>query len=77
MPTEAEIEFALEILKVVVEPAVEKLEALATSGQTVTKEWRNDFNRFNSLVRGAMAGVSALTAVIPPAEPGEAISDIG
>lgn len=77
MPTEPEIDFALEVLKIVVEPAVERLEALAVSNQTVSKEWRNDFNRYNSLVRGAMAGVSSLTAVIPPTEPGEAVSDIG
>lgn len=77
MPTDAEAEFALEILKAVVEPAVEQLEALAASTQTVTKEWRNDFNRYNSLVRGAMAGVASLTAVIQPKEPGEAVSDIG
>lgn len=77
MPTDAEVQFALEILQKVVEPAVERLEAFATSTQVVTKEWRNDFNRYNSLVRGAMAGVSSLTAVIQPEEPGEAISDIG
>lgn len=77
MPSEAEVEFALEILTVVVEPAIERLEQLAGSNQSVTKEWRNDFNRYNSLVRGAMAGVSSLTAVTEPAEPGEAISDIG
>lgn len=76
-PSEAEVDFALEILKTVVDPAVERLEALAGTGQTITKEWRNDFNRYNSLVRGAMAGVSSLTAVTEPAEPGEAISDIG
>ena len=71
------MDFALEILQTVVAPAVERLEALAGSGQTVSKEWRNDFNRYNSLVRGSMAGVSSLTAVAEPAEPGEAISDIG
>lgn len=76
-PTDAEVDFALEILTVVVQPAVERLESLANSSQTVTKEWRNDFNRYNSLVRGAMAGVSSLTAVVEPAEPGEAVSDIG
>lgn len=77
MPTAPEIDFALEILKVVVEPAVERLELLANSDQTVTKDWRNDFNRYNSMVRGAMAGVSSLTAVVSPSEPGEAVSDIG
>jgi proteasome activator subunit 4 len=77
MPSEQEVDFALEIVTVVIQPAVERLEELSGASKPVNKEWRNDFNRYNSLVRAAMAGVASLTAVIQPAEPGEQLSDIG
>lgn len=76
-PTEKEIDFAMELLREVVGPAVEALEKLAEPDATIDKDWRNDFNRYTNLVRSALTGISSLTTVCEPEEPGERVTDIG
>lgn len=76
-PTEDEVTFAMEILDVVLGPALDCLDQLTTPERPVNKEWRNDFNRYTSLVRSSMAGVAALSIVVPPEDPGQDVTDIG
>jgi proteasome activator subunit 4 len=76
-PTEEEVNFALEALESVAGPALDKLEQLVEDPNPVTKEWRNDFNRYNNLVRNGLAGVASLTVVLPPQELGQQLTDVG
>lgn len=76
-PTEEEVNFALEAMQAVAGPALERLEDLVREEKAVSKEWRNDFNRYNNLLRSALTGVASLTVVVPPSEPGEQVTDVG
>lgn len=76
-PTDAEVDFALEALQTVAGPALDRLEELVKDPNPVSKEWRNDFNRYNNLIRNGLAGVASLDVVMPPQEPGERITDVG
>lgn len=76
-PTEEEVNFALETLESIAGPALKRLEELVQDTNPVSKEWRNDFNRYNNLVRNGLAGVASLTVVLPPGELGQQVTDVG
>ncbi|KZV77572.1 hypothetical protein PENSPDRAFT_621096 [Peniophora sp. CONT] len=57
---DAELDFAIEIFKQVVEPAMNDLEALLRPGVTRDSVWRNDFCRYLSYVRNAFAGTPTI-----------------
>ncbi|KAK7694364.1 hypothetical protein QCA50_001550 [Cerrena zonata] len=60
VPNAEEIDFALEIFREVVEPALDTLEQLVEPGHTIDAIWRNDFCRYLNFVRHAFAGVPTL-----------------
>ena len=69
--------FALETLDSIAGPALKRLEELVQDTNPVSKEWRNDFNRYNNLVRNGLAGIASLTVVLPPDELGQQVTDVG
>ena len=76
-PSPAEVDFAMELLDLVVRDTTDKLESIVESSTPVNKDWRNDFNRYTNLIRAGLAGVSALTVPIEPQTPGVESSDVG
>lgn len=80
-PTEPEIDFALELLRDVVVPALDTLEGLIAGmkGSTVAPSpiWTNDFCRFCNLVRSALSGIPSLIWLGTPEVLGQVASDAG
>ncbi|GAA5921528.1 hypothetical protein JCM1841_000553 [Sporobolomyces salmonicolor] len=76
-----EIDYTLELLREIVVPALDRLEALlqeATLDSKIrTLEWTNDFCRFCNVVRSALSGIPSLARLPPPEEPGLPASDAG
>ena len=60
VPTDAEVEMALELLDRIVIPAMDKVEALQADGLTRDKAWSNDFCRYLMVVRMALIGMPSL-----------------
>lgn len=77
MPTDDQVNFAIQLLQEIVQPATVELEGLVQAERPLNKEWRNDFNRYTNLVRAGLAGVASLTAIVEPETRGEDISDQG
>ncbi|EFI28576.1 membrane protein [Coprinopsis cinerea okayama7 len=60
VPSEEEIDFALEIFRKLVEPTLVLLEGLLRPGIVRDAIWRNDFCRHLTLVRNAFSGIPTL-----------------
>ncbi|GAA6053733.1 hypothetical protein JCM3770_003189 [Rhodotorula araucariae] len=79
--TAAEIDFALELLRDIVVPLLDKLDALLAEslidGKLRTSEWINDFCRFCNVVRSALSGIPSIAYMPPPKDKGEVASDAG
>jgi proteasome activator subunit 4 len=82
VPSEVEIDFALELLREMVDPALDVVEKLLAepalaSGGKPSAEYINDFCRYLNIVRSAVASIPGLIWLPPPAEPGQKASDFG
>ncbi|KAK4703609.1 proteasome activator subunit 4, partial [Phenoliferia sp. Uapishka_3] len=78
VPSPAEIDFALELLREIISPALDTIEELLrqpTSPPTPT--WANDFCRYCNIIRSALSGIPSLMWMPPPAVPGAVASDAG
>ncbi|KAJ3576138.1 hypothetical protein NP233_g640 [Leucocoprinus birnbaumii] len=60
IPSEDEIQFALQIFRELVKPTLERLEELLRPDVTRDANWRNDFCRYLTFVRNAFAGIPTL-----------------
>ena len=60
VPTEAEINMALEVLDRVVVPALDRVDALQAEGLARDKAWSNDFCRYLMVVRMGLIGMPSL-----------------
>ncbi|ETS62890.1 hypothetical protein PaG_02652 [Moesziomyces aphidis] len=60
VPTQPEIDMALELVDELVLPALFKVEALQAEGQTRDKAWSNDFCRYLMVVRMGLIGMPTL-----------------
>ncbi|KAG6837040.1 hypothetical protein H0H93_015903 [Arthromyces matolae] len=73
-PNEDEIQFAIDLFKTLVEPAIDILEGLIED-DTRDEIWRNDFCRHLSLVRNAFSGIPTLVQQeISPEDSREAVA---
>ncbi|SCV72468.1 BQ2448_4005 [Microbotryum intermedium] len=81
VPSDEEISFALELLREIVEPAMDALEALqresTQEGFNRSTVWTNDFCRYCNVVRSALSGIPALAWLPTPSVRGAAASDAG
>lgn len=79
VPSEEEINFAVELLREIAEPALDTIDSLLKSSKGSTKSlvWTNDFCRYSSIVRSAMYGIPALILLSPPTDLGQTASDAG
>ena len=60
VPSDEEIDFALQIFEKVVEPTLGILQGLLKEGIVRDAVWRNDFCRHLTIVRNAFAGIPTL-----------------
>ncbi|KNZ79712.1 Proteasome activator complex subunit 4 [Termitomyces sp. J132] len=73
-PNEEEIQFAVDIFKILIEPALAILEHLIEDDTLRDETWRNDFCRHLSFVRNAFSGIpTLLQQKITPEEAASAI----
>ncbi|GJN88228.1 hypothetical protein Rhopal_001193-T1 [Rhodotorula paludigena] len=81
VPSPAECDYAIELLRDIVAPLLDKLEALLAQsqedGRVRSSEWINDFCRFCNAVRSALSGIPSFVFLPQPKEPGEPASDAG
>lgn len=81
VPSAVELEFALELLREIVVPALDIVEGLLQQSSNATGpqslEWTNDFCRYCNVVRSALSGMTALIWLPPPAVLGQTASDAG
>ncbi|KAM0792923.1 hypothetical protein ACM66B_002682 [Microbotryomycetes sp. NB124-2] len=79
IPSEAEIDWAVQLLKDVVVPAIDKVEGLLSNEgmQDRSEVWTNEFCRHLSVVRSALSGVPGIVWLGEPAERGQEASDAG
>ncbi|KAJ1028660.1 hypothetical protein NDA16_001826 [Ustilago loliicola] len=60
IPSDEEIDMAIELIDRVVVPALDKVEALQADGLSRDKAWSNDFCRYLMVVRLGLTGMSSL-----------------
>ncbi|KAK4046499.1 Proteasome activator BLM10 [Microbotryomycetes sp. JL201] len=79
VPSKAEIDWAVELLRDLVVPAVDKIEQLlSVEGMRDRSEvWTNDFCRHLNIVRSALSGIPGLIWLGQPKERGQPASDVG
>lgn len=78
VPSPVEIDFALELLREIVSPALDTIEKLLREPTSPpTPSWANDFCRYCNIVRSALSGIPSLMWMPPPTVPGAVASDAG
>ncbi|TIC14990.1 hypothetical protein E3Q14_00482 [Wallemia mellicola] len=74
VPSSDEFDMAVELFKEVLEPELNRMEALITS--TKGKDWSNDFCRISLHIRHSLTAIASLLQISAP-EAGDPISDHG
>ncbi|KAK4048054.1 Proteasome activator BLM10 [Microbotryomycetes sp. JL221] len=79
VPSEAEIDWVIEMLKDIVDPAVDVVERLLSEDgiQDKSEVWTNDFCRHLNVLRSALSGIPGLVWLGEPTERGTVASDAG